>query len=240
MRPHDPRSGHNSVMRNCFIAKIDVRRNIAREEEHVLQDHCDVPPEILLPDALDVYAVHEDLPPLDVVQPGEQADDRCFPGSRVSDERRGLPRPDGKRHILQHPGRLGRFFVGIVRKPHMAEFDVAADRRECHRIVVIPHQRGIVQKLEHAFRRRHCRLHDVVFVGEIPDRPPEHLVELEKGHHGPDGHGAAERLDTRIPHNEPNSDRADQVNARIEDCIVENRLDVGVPMEPVDYLEALV
>src|SRR5438128_1167293 len=69
---------------------------------------------------------------------------------------------------------------------------LAADVRELPRVRRVDDRRGRVEQPEHALRRRHRRLHDVVLLRQIEDRPEELLEELPEGEQRPDRHRAAE------------------------------------------------
>ena len=67
------------LQRLLRIAERDVLLNRSREQENILQDQPDVPPEFLQPEFVDVNTIHQNLPFLHLVEAEEQRDDSRFP-----------------------------------------------------------------------------------------------------------------------------------------------------------------
>ena len=86
------------------------------------------------------------------------------------------------------------------------------------------------------------RLQDVVLVGDVADRLKEKLRELYEGDERADcEHGVAGRVlhhaVAAVPDDERDADRADQINEREEDRVVEDRFDVRAPVVVVNLVE---
>ena len=95
----------------------------------------------------DVHAVHEHRAFRHIVEARDQVDQRGLAGAGLADQGDDLVRLDGQVDVGQ-----GRGFFVLIAKRYVAEFDAAAERRECHRICRGVDLRFVVQDFEDALR----------------------------------------------------------------------------------------
>src|SRR5205814_5311137 len=124
----------------------------------------------------------------------------------------------------------------------VSEFDVAARSAHLLRRGGRRDLDGQVERLKYAVRGDDGRVKNVVLVGDVAYGLEEKLRELYEGDERADGeHGVSGRVlhhaVAAVPDDERDADRADQVNEREEDGVVEDRLDVRAPVLVVDLVE---
>src|SRR5688572_1351625 len=99
-----------------------------------------------------------------------------------------------------------------------------------------------VEKAEDPFGRCHRALEDVELLRQIADRPEEALRVLqERDECAQSQWVAAVEDETRAanPENQRRGKRPNQFNRWVEHRVVEDRLNVGVPMLPIDLVECI-
>ena len=129
-------------------------------------------------------------------------------------------------------------FLALIPKRNVAEFDPAAERRECHRIRRGSDLRFVVEDFAHALRpgRRLARAVDQP--GELLDRRGEHQ------HVGVEGHDLADRhlaLEDHLAAEEQDEDRADrdeQGGRRHDLGPFADDLQAGLEIFPVAFVKA--
>ena len=85
------------------IRQTNVARDVAREKEDVLLHVSNQRPELVDRHVANVDAVHGDPAALRIVEAQQQIHNRGLPGSRVADEREGLPWLCPEAHALEDP-----------------------------------------------------------------------------------------------------------------------------------------
>ena len=118
------RRGFDLRSRCARAAEGDVVRDRAREEEPLLRDDPELPPERGLRDVAEIGPVDRDSSVARVVEAREQLRDGRLPGSRVADERDGRPHRDVEVEVVEDVRELA------VAEAHMLEADVSLDAPE--------------------------------------------------------------------------------------------------------------
>ena len=98
-------------------------------------------------DFLDVDAVDQNLPLLNVVVPADQGQDRALAGAGSAYEGNGLLWQHMEADALQHP------LPGLVGKPHILKFDLTLNLVQFDSIRLVHHFRNHVQNGEDLLRR---------------------------------------------------------------------------------------
>ncbi len=99
-----------------------------------------------------------------------------------------------------------------------------------------------IQQPEDALGRRHRALQDVELLGQVADGPEEALRVLqERDERSQREHVAAigDDASPSHPENQRRRQRSDELDGRIEDGVVEDRLHVGVTMPAVDLVKGV-
>src|SRR5690606_38606831 len=84
-------------------AEPDVVRDVAAEEEHVLEDEADAAAQLGERDAVDGYAIEEDLAVLRLVEAHEEVDERGLAGAGVADDGDALAGLRAEADAAEHP-----------------------------------------------------------------------------------------------------------------------------------------
>ena len=104
-------------------------------------------------------------------------------------------------------------------------------RRDLHRRI---------EQRKDPLRRGHRALQQVELLGQVADRPEEALRVLqERDQRAQRQAVAVDHPSAADPQNQRRRQRADQLDAGIERRVVEDRLDVGVTVLPVDLVEGI-
>src|ERR1041385_1219761 len=127
-----------------------------------------------------INTIDEDFAALELIEPAEKTDDAFFACSGMPDNSHRFARVNLERNIFENP------ILVIVGKPYITKLERAFNCRQRCWSQWVGNESFIIQQFEDPFRRRHCCLHDIIFFREVPYRPPEHFVELQKRHDSTD------------------------------------------------------
>ena len=120
-------------------AERDVVGDRPAEEEPLLRDDPELPPQRLLRDLAKVGAVDRDATVARVVETREELGDGRLSGSRVTDERDGGACGNVEVEVVQDVGELA------VAEPDVVEADMSLDRGELARVVRVDDVRLLVE-----------------------------------------------------------------------------------------------
>ena len=177
-----------------------------------------------------------------------------LPGAGGADDPDTLTRPDVEGDVLQHGLTLDVGEAHVLEsnetRPTPAASSLGfpgAGRSRGMRIGRHGSRRGNdlgrrVQQPEDTFGGRHRALKDVELLGQIADRPEEALRVLqERDERAEREHVAAVGDDTSAadPQNQRCRQRTDQLDGRVEDRVVDDGLDVGIPVTAIDLVKGL-
>ena len=96
----------------------------------------------------------------------------------------------------------------------------------------------LVDQLENPLGRRHRRLQDVELLRHVADRPEEAQRVLQERDERAKRERVPQDAAAAIPDDQRRRQRAHDLDGRIEDRIVEDGIDVRVPVLPIDLVEA--
>ncbi len=128
----------------------DVLRHRAHEDVGLLGYHGHIPAQLLEAVALHVDPVHQHLPFLGVIEPGDQVHQRGLAGAGAPHDAEHLPRLHMEADILQD--RL----VGLIAEGHVPQLDLAPQLPGPQGIRHLLHLRHRVDDLEHALGGVHA------------------------------------------------------------------------------------
>src|SRR5690606_21118266 len=202
------------------------------EKENILQHHGNAPAQLRELVVTDVGTIDPHTSALEFIRPAEHVDDRTFTRPRGAHQCDEFPGLRLETDLLQHE------VIVLISEPQITEFNVTTQVGGRSSSFIGKH-RFSVQHLEDALAAHHAHLQHVPAIGELPDRPEEHVDEEDEDEDVADGGAAVEHIAHAPPHKESQRDRAQDLDHGKEDAVGKHAADVCFPMLAVDRLEFL-
>src|SRR5690348_12158186 len=200
-------------------AQANVGFNRTREQKRILQHDAELAPQVLQLEQANVLAIQKNLAALNVVEAGEQGNQRGLAGSRMAYNRESLPRLDAERDVAENPVLVCGFRNIVVAEPDVPKLDFAARLHQRHCVRVRLNRHRLIQKFEDALRSGHGGLENVEFFAEVLNRPEEALrVHSEFDEHA-DCQNTMQNAIASIPENQGDRGIAQELDRRIKERV---------------------
>ena len=234
---HRPRRAPDAFVVDRRVAEPDVVGDRAREQVHVLQHEAEQPAQLAQVELPDVHAVDRDAPALHVVEPQQQIDERRLSRSGGADDPEALARAAPRTTRPSAPS-----LSPSVGEPDVFEDDVAgapapcrADRTRRVGRPTIGSSSSLKIRSDDAIADcRTLNFSDMSLIGR--KKRCEYCTNATSA---PSVSAPSITPDAAVPDDHRQRQRADRLDRRIEHRVVEDRVDVRVPMLAIDLVEPL-
>ena len=159
-----------------FHAESHILRQRSGEEKRVLRHVADIAPQHGQRYPAHVCAVHQHLPFLRLVHPGDQVDDACLARACRAHNRERAACRGMERYIVQH-------LLPVIAERNVVEANIAVDRLDWQRLIAVRDPGALAHELADAVHRGRALLVEADHPAQRDHRPGQHqqvAVELHE------------------------------------------------------------